>query len=185
MKPKSSEVGHGYYLLVNKTLSWPQRGPGRYFGENKPNRACCSSNLAGIHSRYCSQEQECDLFIRVFTDRHTKKTEQSAQVRAASALRLAAEARSSLKHPTPCSFFPGSKLTPYVLEHWNTSSLSVCIHTHTHIQTISQPQGNQCKHTPSSEDVPIQARQWGCLFGVNHAKKILRGSHLMGRPQPV
>lgn len=86
--------------------------------------------------------------------------------------KLATEAQSSIYLPYRWSgdgsFFPGSKLTP--LAQWSRITLGHHIHTHTPlstIQTITQTQCNQCKHTLCSEEVPIQAQQWGtCLWFV-------------------
>lgn len=85
--------------------------------------------------------------------------------------KLATEAQSSIYLPYRWSgdgsFFPGSKLTP--LAQWSRITLGHHIHTHTPlstIQTITQTQCNQCKHTLCSEEVPIQAQQWGTLFVV-------------------
>lgn len=126
-KAKSSEVGHGCYLLVNKTLCGPPKGPGRHLGESKPNRACVAvpCTLAIVAwSRNAISRSVCS---RTHTKKKPRGSRNSAlgvgQHQPLCLLNKAGSGGVELplhpssvgdqvgEAPPPCSFFPRRKLT--------------------------------------------------------------------------
>lgn len=158
MKPQPSEVGHSYYLLVNKTLCGPQRGEGRYLGENKPNRACWSLSWLAFPCTIVVRSRNAICRSACFHTR--KKIKQNRTERSGSGdplppeTKLVTEARSSIHLPSRWSrygsFFPGSELTPTA--QWSRITLG----HHTHTRTF--------KHDPDYFPNSMQSMQTHTVF---------------------